>query len=51
MMEKLKQNEELWNLFTRREEYSPLMLDRHERFQYHFSKYRNIFELFVKIAD
>jgi hypothetical protein len=43
MIEKLKQNNELWGLFTRREEYNPLILDQYDRFPYHLSKYRNIF--------
>ena len=44
MIEKLKQNKELWDLFTRKEEYNPLMLDKYDRFPYYLSKYRNIFE-------
>ena len=44
MIEKLKQNKELWNLYTRKEEYNPKMLDRFERFPYYLSKQRNIFE-------
>ena len=44
MIEKLKQNKELWDLFTRKDEYNPLMLDQYDRFPYYLSKYRNIFE-------
>jgi len=44
MFENLKQNEELWNLFTRKEEYNHLMLDRYERFPHYLSQYRNILE-------
>jgi peptidoglycan/xylan/chitin deacetylase (PgdA/CDA1 family) len=44
MIEKLKQNKELWELFTRKEEYNPLMLDQYDRFPYYLSKHRNIFE-------
>ena len=44
MIEVLKQNKELWDLFTRREEYSPLLLDQYNRFPYYLSKHRNIFE-------
>ncbi len=32
MHELLKQNPEIWNLFTRKEEYSPEKLDEHDRF-------------------
>jgi len=44
MIEVLKQNKELWDLFTRREEYGPLFLDQYNRFPYYLSKHRNIFE-------
>ncbi|MEM2195289.1 MAG: polysaccharide deacetylase family protein [Candidatus Methanomethylicia archaeon] len=44
IFEKLKQNEELWSLFTSKEEYTPLFLDKHERFPYYLSMHRNIFE-------
>jgi peptidoglycan/xylan/chitin deacetylase (PgdA/CDA1 family) len=44
MFEILKQNKELWNLFTKAEEYDYLILDRHERFSYYLSKHRNVFE-------
>ena len=32
-MKKLKQNKELWDLFTRREEYSPLLSDQYTSIQ------------------
>ena len=44
MIEKLKQNKELWELFTRQEEYNPTILDKYQRFPYYLSKHRNIFE-------
>jgi peptidoglycan/xylan/chitin deacetylase (PgdA/CDA1 family) len=44
MIEKLKQNKELWDLFTRREEYNSPNLDQYERFPYYLSKHRNILE-------
>ena len=44
MNEKLKQNKELWDLFTRKEEYSPEQLDRYNRFTYHLSSNEDILE-------
>jgi len=44
MIEALKHNKELWELFTRKEEYNPLILDQHQRFPYYLSKHRNILE-------
>lgn len=44
MIEILKQNKELWDLFTKKEEYNPLILDQYDRFPYYLSKHRNIFE-------
>lgn len=44
MIEILKQNRELFDLFTRREEYSSFLLDRYQRFPYYLSRYRNILE-------
>lgn len=48
MIEKLRKNDEFWDLFTRREEYrteynAPL-LDQYDRYPYYLSNYRNIFE-------
>ena len=40
----LKQNKELWNLFTRREEYNSPILDQYGRFPYYLSRHRNILE-------
>lgn len=44
MYEILKQNKELWNLFTRNEEYLPNQLDEHDRFTYTSSNYKKILE-------
>lgn len=44
MIEKLKQNKELWDLFTKREEYNPLEVDEHQRFSYSTSRYKSILE-------
>lgn len=44
MFKKLKENEELWDLFTRKEEYDLAFRDRYERFPYYLSSHRNIFE-------
>ncbi|AKB76689.1 hypothetical protein MSHOH_0206 [Methanosarcina horonobensis HB-1 = JCM 15518] len=44
MFEKLKENEELWDLFTRKEEYSVTFRDGYERFPYYLSNHRSIFE-------
>jgi peptidoglycan/xylan/chitin deacetylase (PgdA/CDA1 family) len=44
MNELLKQNQELWDLFTRKEEYNPAIYDRHQRFLYSLSQNRSILE-------
>jgi len=44
MIELLKQNKELWDLFTKKEEYNPIVLDKYQRYPYYLSKYRNILE-------
>lgn len=43
-MKLLKQNKELWNLFTKKEEYNPQILDQYGRFPYYSSRHRNVFE-------
>lgn len=40
----IKENKELWDIFTGKEEYSPILLDRYERFPYYMSNNRNVFE-------
>jgi peptidoglycan/xylan/chitin deacetylase (PgdA/CDA1 family) len=42
--EKIKQNQELLDLFTRKEEYSPEQLDKYNRFTHAFSSYKNVLE-------
>ena len=44
MIEVLKQDRELWDLFTKREEYNSPVLDQYGRFPYYLSKHRNILE-------
>ena len=44
MIEKLKQNEELWDLYTKKEEYNLLFSDQHERFPYYLSSQRDVFD-------
>lgn len=44
MIEILKQNAEIWSIFTRKEEYDPIFTDQFNRFPYYLSKYKDIFE-------
>ena len=44
MIEVLKSDERLWELFTKKEEYQPLLLDQYQRFPYYLSKHRNVLE-------
>jgi peptidoglycan/xylan/chitin deacetylase (PgdA/CDA1 family) len=44
MYEGLKQEKELWNLFTKAEEYTFFIPDKYDRFCYYQSHHRNIFE-------
>jgi len=45
MIEALKANETLWELFTKKEEYQPsLLLDQYQRFPHYLSKHRNVLE-------
>ncbi len=44
MYKKLKENKELWDLFTRKEEYDLTFRDMYERFPYYLGSQRNIFE-------
>lgn len=44
MFEALKDNKNLWDLFTKKEEYKPLILDKYQRFPYYLSKSRNVFK-------
>lgn len=44
MYEKLKENTELWELFTKQEEYSSTRCDQYDRFPYYLSRHRNVLE-------
>ncbi|MDP4197846.1 MAG: polysaccharide deacetylase family protein [Bacteroidota bacterium] len=44
MIEKLKQNTELWDLFTKKEEYNLTFSDCYDRFPYYLSSQRSIFD-------
>ncbi len=44
MIEKLKQNEELWDLYTKKEEYNLTFSDQYERFPYYLSNQRSVFD-------
>jgi len=44
LLHALEERDQLWDLFTRREEYDPPFLDGHSRFLYFMSKHRNVLE-------
>ena len=44
IMQKLRREKQLWELYTRREEYDPPALDKHKRFSHALSENKNIFE-------
>jgi peptidoglycan/xylan/chitin deacetylase (PgdA/CDA1 family) len=44
ILKKIRQNEDLWNLYTRIEEYSPQNLDQYQRFIYAYSTHKGILE-------
>lgn len=39
----MKSDTDLWDLFTKKEEYAPILLDQYKRFPYYLSKHRTIF--------
>ena len=43
-LDKLRSEPELWDIFTRKEEYNPPFRDKYRRFPYYLSTERNIFE-------
>ncbi len=43
-IEKIKQREDLWDLYTKKEEYNSLFTDEYDRFPYYLSSHRNVFE-------
>jgi hypothetical protein len=44
MINKLRQNQGLWDLFTKKEEYNPDFTDQYNRFQYYLSSHKDIFQ-------
>jgi len=38
----IRKNHELWELFSKKEEYNSIKLDEHKRFSYSLSKHRNV---------
>lgn len=44
LIDKLRAEPEIWELFTKREEYNPLFLDQYDRFPYYLSKHANVME-------
>jgi peptidoglycan/xylan/chitin deacetylase (PgdA/CDA1 family) len=44
IIKKLQKDPDLWDLFTRKEEYNPSIRDQYDRFSYYMSGCRNIFE-------
>jgi hypothetical protein len=51
MLNKIGQDKELWDLFTKKEEYDPILLDKYGRFPYYLSSHRNIFEPEISKTD
>jgi peptidoglycan/xylan/chitin deacetylase (PgdA/CDA1 family) len=44
LIDELKKQTKLWDLFTKKEEYSPSFLDKYERFPHYLSSNRDVFE-------
>jgi len=44
LIKKVKQDRELWELFTKKEEYDPIILDKYGRLSYYLGSQRNVFE-------
>jgi peptidoglycan/xylan/chitin deacetylase (PgdA/CDA1 family) len=44
VLNKIGKDKERWDLFTKKEEYDPIFLDKYGRFPYYLSNHRNIFE-------
>jgi len=44
MMKCLNSNKKIMELFTRKEEYAPSFLDKHQRFPYQVSNHKNVFD-------
>ena len=47
LMEKLRREESLWDLFTKAEEYRPVLLDQFNRFPYYASRQRDVLKPIV----
>ena len=44
LIDKIRAETEMWDLFTKKEEYNPLFLDQYERFPYYLSKHRDVMD-------
>ncbi|MGB8656586.1 MAG: polysaccharide deacetylase family protein [Candidatus Zixiibacteriota bacterium] len=44
MIDALKDNENLWDFYTKKEEYDPPILDRYQRFPFYLSRHRDVLE-------
>ena len=44
IIQSMHADSEIWDIFTKREEYTPSCLDRYDRFPYYLSKYRNVMQ-------
>jgi hypothetical protein len=44
LIDKIRAETEMWDLFTKKEEYDPLLLDQYERFPYYLSKHRDVMD-------
>ncbi len=42
--ESIRKNPGMWDLYTKKEEYNPFLLDKHERFPYYLSKHRDVID-------
>ena len=40
----LQKKQEVWELFTKKEEYHPIKADNHGRFAYEYSKHKNVLQ-------
>lgn len=38
----IKGNSQMWNIYTKKEEYNPLFLDKYDRFPYYLSKHKDV---------
>jgi peptidoglycan/xylan/chitin deacetylase (PgdA/CDA1 family) len=44
LIDKMRAEPQIWDLFTKKEEYNPPFLDQYERFPYYLSKHRDVME-------